>query len=167
MSDSNNTTVDLRDLLDKPGTDFPDRPNLPGGRYFYGRLIGIEAGHSKNKQTPLFHFDVRLTDAGKDVLSEEMEKVTSAGYSLADFRCGRDFYLTPNAMPMLWGFLESLGFQRTSGLRDTLSLDRDGLPTSATVDKIRGRDVLIKTPPADDRGRVFINNVDSIAGIQR
>lgn len=167
MSDNTETSpIDLRDLLDAPGTEFPDRPNLPGGKHFFGKLLGISAGVSEKKGTPLFQFDIRLTDPGRDVTPQEIKAIADSGYSLADYSCGRRFYLTPKAMPMLWQFLEAIGFQRNVGLRTTLSLDADGNPTPETQDKIRGRDVIVKTPPADDQGRVFLNNVDQILGVK-
>lgn len=156
------TPVDLVDLLSKPMSDFPDRPNLPGGRTFYGKLISITAGNSRLKQTPLFHFAVRLTDPGKDVTAGEMEAIESAGFSLGDYPCGADFYLTPNSRTILRRFLTSLGFSSSNTFLENLKLDEaSGLPTEASQEAIRGLDVLIKTPPADDQGRVFLNNVAS------
>jgi len=163
MSDS---PVDLRDLLDAPGTDFPDRPNLPGNKHFFGKLIDIKAGHSRNKGTPQFEFGVRLTDPGKDVSREDLAPIFDAGFNLADYNVTYVFYLTPKAMPMLWSFLESVGFQRTLGLRQALSLAPDGNPTAETIDKIRGLDVLCKTQPKDENGRVY-SNLDTIVGVKR
>lgn len=158
--------TDFRDLLSKPLADFPDRPNLPGNKHFFGKLIGMSAGHSTNKGTPLYKFDVRLTDPGEDVRPEEIKKITDAGFNLADYQVFSNFYLTPNAMVMFRRFLISLGFNEASSFKENLSLADTGEPTAETIDKIRGLDVLVKTQPADENGRVF-QTLDSIVGVKR
>jgi len=159
--------VDLRDLLNKPLSDFPDLPDLPGGKYFYGKLIGMTAGHSQQKQTPYFRFAVRLTDPGKDVTAAELQKIADGGFSLADYQVYSDFYLTPGAMRMFRRFLTSLGFPESASFMEALSLDSEsGNPTSETIDKIRGLDVLCKTQAPADNGRVY-SNLDTISGVKR
>ena len=161
-------TVDLRDLLNKPLSDFPDLPDLPAGKHFYGKLIGIKADHSRDKKTPFFNFSVRLTDPGEDVTDVEKNAITNAGFSLADYQCGANFYLTPNAMRILRRFLSSLGFPDSASFREALSLDPEtGNPTPESVEKIRGLDVLVKLPAAGDNGRVYLQNVDRIDGVKR
>lgn len=164
MSDS---TIDLRDLLSKPLSDFPDRPNLPGGKHFYGKIIGIGTTHSKVKGTPGYHVAVRLTDPGQDVTEAEKAKIADAGFNIADYEVGSDFWITPGSMTFLRRFLISLGFPENASFMENLSLDPHGNPTPETVEKVRGLDVIIRTPPADDQGRVFLNNVDSISGVKR
>src|SRR5215471_14350638 len=162
--------VDFRDLLNQPMSDFPDLPDLPAGKTFYGKLIQMTAGSSRNKGTPLFHFDVRLTDPGQDVPKESLAKITDAGFSLADYTVGADFYLTQNAMKMLRRFVSSIGFSPNVSFTEALHLAEDGTPTSETQDAIRGIDVMIKTPPLTDTGRVYTNNVASdgmITGTKR
>jgi hypothetical protein len=164
-------TLDFRDLLSAPMSDYPDRPNLPPGKTFYGKLVSITAGASKNKGTPLFHFDVRLTDPGSDVPKTDLDKLAAAGFGLDAYQCGADFYLLPTTMVFLRRFLISLGFSENVTFREALKLDsQTGEPTSDTQETIRGLDVIIKTPPADAQGRVFLNNVaseGSIAGVKR
>ena len=155
-------TVDFRDLLNKPLSDFPDRPQLPGAKTFYGKLLGIEGGHSKNKGTPYFRFHVRLTDPGDDA-KEGTKKIVDAGFSLADYQVYSDFYITPNAMVMLRRFLTSLGFSQDASFSENLKLDPNGNPTAKTVEVIRGLDIVCRTQAADDQGRVF-QNLDMIAG---
>lgn len=164
MSDD---TIDLRDLLNRPLSDFPDRPNLPGGKHFYGKITNFAATHSRVKGTPGYHVGVRITDPGQDVTEAEKTKIADAGFSLADYEAGSDFWLTPNSMVFLRRFMNSLGFPEGASLTQALSLDENGNPTPETIDKLRGLDVLIKTPPADDQGRVFLNNVDTISGVKR
>lgn len=158
--------IDLRDLLNKPASDFPDMPDLPGAKTFYGKLIDVVADHSRQKQTPLFRFGVRLTDPGSDVTEAELAKIKDAGFSLADYQYSADFYLTPNAMRMFRRFTESLGFPTNVPFAEMLKLDDNCNPTEATKELIRGRDVIVRTPPMDDKGRVY-NRADSIAGVKR
>lgn len=157
--------INLIELLNKPLSDFPDLPNLPGQKWFYGKLTGVEAQHSRQKQTPFYHFSIRITDPGKDVTQAELAAITNAGFSLADYEAGANFYVTPNAMKMLRRFLSSLGFPENASFVEALALDPEtGNPTAATQEKIRGRDVMFRTPQADDQKRVYLNNVDMISG---
>jgi hypothetical protein len=166
MSD-NNETYDPRDLLSQPLSDFPDMPDLPAGKHFYGKLLGVKADRSTVKKTPLFDFAVRLTDPGEDVTEAEKAAIASSGCGLGDYTCGAKFYITPAAMTMFRRFLISLGFSESLSFKEQLSLDKDCNPTSETIDKIRGLDVIIKTPlPAGDNKRVFLNNVDTISGVK-
>jgi hypothetical protein len=163
-------TLNLRDLLEVPLTNFPDRPNLPAGKTFYGKLVTIVAGSSEQKETPYYGFEIRLTDPGNDVPQAAMKALSDAGFSLADYNCGARFYLTKGSMIFLRRFLLSLGFDENSSVRESLKLDDAWMPTPESQEIIRGRDVLIKTPPADDQGRVFLNNVNSegsITGVKR
>lgn len=162
--------VDFRDLLNQPMSDFPDLPDLAPGKTYYGKLIGMSAGASRQKQTPLFHFDVRLTDPGPDVPKESLDKLSEGGFSLADYTVGADFYLTTNAMKMLRRFITSLGFSPNVSFAEALHLAETGEPTAETQDILRGKDVIIKTPPMNEQGRVYANNVASdgtIGGINR
>ena len=164
MSDN---PTDLRELLGKPMSDFPDLPNLPGQKWFYGKLLSMSAGHSSKKMTPLYRFTLRITDPGKDVTSAELKAVADAGFSLADYDVGADFYLTPNAMKMFRRLVTSLGFSENLSFIEALSLDDDCNPTQQTQEKIRGLDVMFRTPPADDQGRVFLNHVDMLTGVKK
>lgn len=158
--------VNLIELLNKPLSDFPDLPNLPGSKWFYGKLTGeITAEHSRQKSTPFYHIGLRITDPGKDVTASELKSIADAGFSLADYEAGANFYVTPNAMKMLRRFLTSLGFPENSSFVEALALDPEtGNPTAETKDKLRGRDVMFRTPTADDQNRVYLNNVDMISG---
>ena len=164
---SDETPLDIRDLLSKPLSDFPDRPNLPGGRHFYGKLTSFAATFSKTKKTPGYHVGIRLTDPGADVTKAELDVISNAGFAVGDYEVGSDFWLTPGSMVFLRRFLVSLGFPESASFVENLGLDNDGNPTPATQDKIRGLDVIVATPPADDQGRVFTNNLDSVVGVKR
>ncbi len=166
MSDD---TVNLQELLDKPLGEFPDMPDLPAQKHFYGKLTGeVTPGHSRNKGTPFFKFGIKLTDPGNDVTQADLAAMRDLGFSLADYEAGADFYLTPGAMKMLRRFLGSLGFPVESvGTRATMKLDAEGYPTEATKDVFRGLDVLIRTPAAGTNGRVYLQNVEQIAGVKR
>ena len=129
--------------------------------------MSFSATFSRQKKTPGYHVGIRLTDPGQDVTKAELEAITGAGYNIADYECGSDFWITPGSMTFLRRFLLSLGFPESASFKENLSLDDSGNPTPATIDKIRGLDVLIQTPMADDQGRVFINNLDSVVGIKR
>jgi hypothetical protein len=155
--------VDFRDLLSKPLGDFPDRPNLPGAKSFYGKLLSLGAGVSAQKGTPHFRFTVRLTDGGQDVKSTDLEKIAAAGFSLADYEVYSDFWLTPNSMPMLRSFLVSLGFPENATFKEVLKLNDFGEPTSDSQEAIRGLDVIVRTQNADENGRVYAK-LDRIAG---
>jgi hypothetical protein len=163
--------VDFRDLLKQPMSDFPDMPDLPPAKTFYGKLIGMNADASSVKGTPFFHFDVRLTDPGKDVDEAMLKKIVDAGFSLADYTVGANFYLTPRAMTMFRRFVTSLGFSPNISFHEALRLnDETGEPTAETLEVIRGLDVMIKTPPMAENGRVYANNVTSdgmISGTKR
>lgn len=158
--------MDLRSLLTSPLSDFPDLPDLPGGKHFYGKIVGVESKNSSQKGTPFYQFNVRFTDPGKDVTKEELDKITSAGFSLADYQPYASFYLTPAAMKIIRRFMDSLGFPASASIVENLSLDDNFNPTAATIEKIRGLDVLCRTQKADEQGRVYMN-LDSIAGTKR
>ena len=164
---SDNDPVNLQELLDKPMGDFPDLPDLPGQKHFYGKITGVTAGKSTQRKTPLYNFAVRLTDPGSDVTPEDLAKIRETGFAISDYECSANFYLTPNAMKMLRRFLETMGFSLSVTTRVHMKLDKDGLPTMETQEVFRGRDVLIKTQAPADNGRVYLSNVDTIAGVSR
>jgi hypothetical protein len=168
---SEDQVVDFRELLNKPMSDFPDMPDLPAGKTFYGKLVGMTADQSRNKGTPFFHFDIRLTDPGKDVDEASLKKLSDAGFSLADYTVGANFYLTQRAMTMFRRFVTSCGFSPNVSFTEALKLNQDtGEPTPETIDVIRGIDVMIKTPPMQENGRVYTQNVTSdgmITGVKR
>lgn len=166
MSDEN-TIVDFRDLLSQPASNFPDLPELPAQKHFFGKILGISAGHSSQKKTPLFHVSARLTDPGKDVEKETLDKIANAGFSLSDYEVGADFYLTPNAMKMFRRFTESLGFNPNVSFMESLKLAQDGNPTNETQELLRGMDVMIQTPAPADNGRVYAQNGCAISGVKR
>lgn len=163
MSDD---VLDLRDLLSKPGSDFPDLPDLPPAKTFFGKLLGVTADHSSVKKTPFFRFDIRLTDPGADVTEADLKPVKEGGFSLADYTFNADFYLTPNAMKMLRRFNDSLGFPSNVPIAELMKLDDNCNPTQETQELYRGRDVIVRTGPKDDKGRVY-NRADSCAGTKR
>lgn len=166
MADANEATPDLVELLKKPMSEFPDLPNLPPKKHFYGKLLGMTAGHSSNKGTPFYNFAIRITDPGKDVTASELSVVTEAGFTLADYQVGANFYLTQNALKMLRAFLTSLGFPPNVSFYDNLKLDEVGNPTSDSQDAIRGLDVMFAVPAAGDNGRVYLGNVDNLIGVK-
>lgn len=171
MSDTPTTdtgdVLDLRELLSKPASEFPDLPDLPANRTFYGKLINIMAGVSSQKQTPYFRLGVRLTDPGKDVTDAEINKIKNAGFSLADYNVWADFYLTPNAMKMFRRFLDTLGFPDSIPLKEMLKLNEENLgPTDETQELFRGKDVIVRTGQLDEKGRIY-NRLDQIAGVTR
>ncbi len=166
MSDTSDV-LDLRGLLTKPLGDYPDLPDLPAAKHFYGKIISVSADLSSKKQTPLFHFPVRLTDQGDDVTEEEMKKIRENGFSLADYSVFADFYLTPNAMKMLRRFCEGFGLPTNVPVFESMKLDPQTLnPTEATQELFRGRDVLCRTGAKDQNGRVYLR-LDSIAAVKR
>src|SRR5215467_7726930 len=146
MADEN--TPDLLELLKKPMSEFPDLPQLPAKKHFYGKLLGVTAGLSSQKQTPYYNFKIRVTDPGKDVTQAELAVVTDAGFSLADYEAGANFYLTQSALKMLRAFLSSLGFPPNVSFYDNLKLDEVGNPTPDTQDAIKGLDVMFQVPDA-------------------
>ena len=157
--------VNLIELLGKPMSDFPDLPNLPGMKWFYGKLLDITADHSSVKKTPLYDFSIRITDPGKDVTAGEIKAISDGGFSLSDYEAHAKFYVTPNALKMLRRFVTSLGFPPSVSFIEALALDpTTGNPTDATKEKLRGIDVMFRTPAADDQGRVFLSNVDMVTG---
>src|ERR1051325_4455425 len=158
--------VDLQDLLNKPMSEYPDMPNLPGAKHFYGKITGVLAGNSRQKGTPYYRFQVRLTDPGDDVTKEELDKIANAGFSLSDYEVYADMWLTPNSMRMLRRFVESLGFPPNASFRENLKLDDAGMPTAETLEAVRGLDVFCRTQAADDNGRVY-SNLDTISGVKK
>lgn len=165
--DTSSDPIDLRDLLSKTAGDFPDRPDLPAAKTFFGKLISVAADRSRQKQTPLLRFSVRLTDPGKDVTASEMERITKEGFTLADYDTTAEYYLTPAAMPMLRRFLETIGMGTNVSFIDFLKLDpQTCLPTSETQEVIRGQDVIARTQSLSENGRVYLR-LDSVAGVKR
>lgn len=158
-------TTDIIDLLKKPMDDFPDLPSLPPQKWFYGKLIGVTAGHSSKKETPLYNFEIRITEPGKDVTPAELNAIESEGFTLADYKAAANMYLTPNSLRMLRTFLSSLGFPTNVSFFENLRLDESGLPTQDTQDLIRGKDVTFRTPARGDNGRVYLGNVEQIQGV--
>jgi len=147
--------------------DYPDMPDLPPAKTFFGKLVSVAADVSREKKTPFFRFTARITDPGKDVTESELEKIKSAGFSLADYNVTSDHYLTPNSMRMFRRFMESLGFPPNVSFVDALKLNPETLnPTEETQELIRGKDVIMRTPAMDGNGRVY-NRMDSMAGTKR
>lgn len=156
-------TVDFRELLEAPLSNFPDRPPLPADALFDGKLIGCSAGVSSVKGTPYLRFPVRLTDPGPQVPASAMKTITDAGFTLADYDVWSDFYLTKAAMPMLRAFLLSLGFSESMSTKEQLKLDDNYSPTEATQEAVQGIDVKAQTGKADVNGRVY-SNLARLAG---
>lgn len=156
--------LDIRELLDAPLSNFPDLPNLPGGKWFHATIIGMEAGRSTVKGTPFFRFPCRITEPGKDVTEAEMQKVKDAGVSLADYNAGADFYLTKDAMRMFRRFLTSTGVPENVSVREALKLGTDinNPITPETIELVKGTPVMVKTPLPDGQGRVFTRNIEMI-----
>ncbi len=75
-------------------------------------------------------------------------------------------FAIPNAMPIFRRFVESLGFPPNINFVDALKLDPECNPTQDTQELVRGRDVICRTQPKDDKGRVY-NRFDSILGVKR
>jgi hypothetical protein len=163
MADEN--TPDLLELLKKPMSEFPDLPNLPAKKHFYGKLLGMTAGHAKTG-VPFYNFAIRITDPGKDVTPAELAEINALGFTLSDYQVGSNFYLTQNALKMLRAFLTSLGFPPNVSFYDNLKLDEVGNPTSDTQEAIRGMDVMFQTPDKGDNNRVYLGNVDNLTGVK-
>jgi hypothetical protein len=157
--------VDLAGLLDKPMGEFLDLPDLPAKKTFYGKITGVYADRSSRKETPLYRFTAKLTDPGADVPAKVIEDLKKQGFTLSDYEASANFYLTPNAMKILRRFLETLGFSPAVSIRANMKIDTDGNPTAETQDVFRDRDVIIRTPEAADNGKVYLQNVDSMAGV--
>lgn len=165
MSD---TPINLQELLDTTDSDYPDRPELPEKKTFFGKLTGeIKADVSKEKKTPFYHLGIRLTDPGKDVTPDEMKAITDAGFNLSDYDAGADYYLTPKSMVMFRRFCQSIGLDPNKTYREKLKLDTNGNPTSETVEILRGIDVMCQTPPKGDNGRVYIANMNMVSGVKK
>lgn len=157
--------IDLQALLDTTDSDYPDRPDLPEKKTFFGRLTGeIKADLSKEKKTPFYHLGIALTDPGKDVTPVEMKVITDAGFNLSDYEAGVDFYLTPKSMVMFRRFCQSIGLDPNKTYREKLKLDQYGNPTQDTVEILRGIDVICQTPEKGTTGRVYIQNMNMVAG---
>ncbi len=165
MSDT--PTVNFLDLLKQPLSAYPDRPNLPGSKTFFGKLLSMEADSSTVKHTPLYRFRCRLTDPGQDVTADELKAISAAGFNLGDYEVFAEYYITPNAMSMFRRFVSTLGCPDSVSFVDFLKLDPEtGIPTAETQEAIRGLDVIVKTQAADDKGRVYAR-LDTMAGIKR
>lgn len=162
---ADNETVDLRELLSRPMSDFPDLPDLPPKQDFFGKIIGIESKLSSNKQTPFFQINARLTDPGPHVTTAMLKPITDGGFTLADYEVWCEFYLTPKAMIMFRRFLSSLGFAENLNFIIALKLDDNLNPTPATIELLTGMDVVCRTQ-AVYNDRVF-NKLDQMAGIKK
>lgn len=156
------------ELLQKPMSDFPDMPNLPGDSFFFGKLLGVSAGHSSQKETPLFNFEIRPTAPGKDVPAKALEDMVNGGFTLADYTVQAQFYLTPKAMTMFRRFVVSLGFPESTPFIEALALNPEtGEPTEETQERVRGKNVMFKTQsPYGDQKIVFLSKVASIVGVK-
>lgn len=167
MSDNTSDPINLQELLDSHDSDYPDRPELPEKKTFFGALTGeIRADLSKNKGTPFYHIGIRLTDPGKDVSASELSAITNAGFNLSDYEAGVDFYLTPKSMVMFRRFCESIGLDPNLSYREKLKLDERGNPTNETVEVLRDIPVVCRTPARGDNGRVYIQNMDMVSGVK-
>ena len=163
MADDTNDTVDFRDLLHSPLSDFPDKPSLPAESLFYGKLIGLGAGRSKEKQTPYLRFSVRLEEPSKDIAPSRLAAIEGAGFSLGDYDVYSDFYLTKPSMPMLRGFMDSIGLGGKSFVEALKLSPETCAPTPESQDVVRGVAIVCRTGKANDNGRIF-SNLDMIAG---
>lgn len=155
--------VDFKELLQSPLSDFPDRPSLPAKSLFYGKLIGLGAGRSSQKQTPFLQFNVRLEEPGREVPPSALNSIQAAGFSLADYDAWSEFYITKSAMPMLRGFMDSIGLGGKSFV-EALKLDPETCaPTQESQDVVRGIDVVCYTGEKGENGRVY-GRLANIAG---
>lgn len=164
-NETSTETVDLRELLSRPMSDFPDLPDLPPKSDFFGKIIGIQSKLSTNKGTPFFQIDARLTDPGPNVSAAALKKITDGGFSLADYNVYSEFYLTPKAMIMFRRFLTSLGFAENLNFIVALKLDENLNPTPATLEVLQGRDVSCRTQDYYN-GRVM-NKLDQMMGLKK
>lgn len=168
MSDSHNEPLDLRDLLDKTSNDFPDLPDFPAEKSFFGRILSIYADRSSQKHTPFFGIKIRLTDPGDDVPKEWMENLRASGFTLADYEPICRFYLTPAAMKMFRRFADSIGKPPQAKFFEWLKLNPETLePTDETQELLRGTEVFCRTKPVGDNGRVYSGELNSVAGVKR
>ncbi len=168
MSDQN-APVNFLELLAEPMDNFVRKPNLPGEKTFFGKILRIEAGKGRPpNEYPLYRLQVRLTDPGPDVPKESIKALAEAGYNLTDFEVYRDFYLNSrNALAFLTEFVKTLGFPTNIDIFTALKIDRvSGLPTAETQTLLQGRDVVCTTGKANEKGQVW-PNLDSVAGVQR
>ena len=156
------------ELLHKPMSDFPDRPNFPGDSYFFGKLIGVAAARSSKQETPFFNFEIRPTEPGKDVPASALQPIIDGGFTLADYTAEAQFYITPKAMTMFRRFLTSIGFPESTPFFEALALNPEtGEPTEETQERIRGKKVMFKTQsPFGDQKIVFLSKVASIVGVK-
>lgn len=160
-------TVDLRELLSRPMSDFPDLPDLPPRKDFFGKITGIQSKLSTQKQTPFFQIDAKLTDPGPNVTDADLKAIKDGGFSLGDYTVNANFYLTPNAIRMFRRFLTSIGFAENLNFVTALKLDENLNPTEETMKVLVGRDVVCRTQAADQAsGRVY-NNLDMMSGVQK
>lgn len=163
---ADNDTLSLRDLLEKPMSEFPDLPDLPAKKSFFGKLRAMSAGHTRTQGLPLYHIEVQLIDPGKDVPQTWLDDLKKAGFTLGDYNVYRDFVLSPNAMKFFRRFSDSIGMDPNKSTRENYKLDENYNPTTETQDVIRGKDVLCITQDAGDNGRVYFN-LDSIMGVKK
>lgn len=160
-------TPDMLALLQQPMSDFPDLPSLPEKKTFYGKILSVAAGASEQKQTPRYSFELRITDQGKDVTERDLAEMKTAGFSLADYNATAHFYLTPGALKMLRSFMTSLGFPENVSFFENMKLSPEGVPTEATQELFRGRDIMFTTPRKGDNGRVYLGNVENCIGVKQ
>jgi hypothetical protein len=168
MSDQN-APVNFLELLAEPLSNFVRKPNLPGEKTFFGKILRIEAGKGRPpNEYPLYRVHVRLTDPGPDVSKETINALREAGYNLGDFEVYRDFYLNSRgSLAFLKDFVETLGFPTNVDVFTVLKIDRQtGLPTPETQTLLQGRDVVGMTGPANEKGQVW-PNLNSLAGVKR
>lgn len=111
-------TIDFRDLLSRPASDFPEAPLLATGLW-KGVLLSDEFGRSDQKQTPFWQVTVRPTEPLEDVNPSEIE-----GLDLTQYEMEYIFYITPKALFMISKFQTSLGFDASMNLDDFIR-DKD------------------------------------------
>lgn len=159
------TPTDLREMLSRPMSDFPDLPDLPPKADFFGKLVGVQSKLSSKKETPFFQFDARLVEPGPNVSPAALKTITDGGFTLADYQVWCEFYLTPNSIRMFRRFLTSLGFAENLNFIVAMKLDDNLNPTPDTMEIFRGMDVVCRTQDLYN-GRVF-NRLDQMSGVKR
>lgn len=155
------------DFLSRPMSEFPDKPNLPANKHFYGKLVSLEMAQARNeRKTPMYRFRIQITDPSPDVPRDWLDQIKNLGFSLSDFIVTADFFATFEARQFLKRFVISLGFAENVNVGHALRLSMTGgtagMPTEESQEAIRGLEVYFQTRAPDEKGRVF-NNVDSTA----
>lgn len=125
----NDMPPDLREMIAKPISEWESRPLLPTGHYF-GDVIDILTGLSKNKGTRYYTFICQPREFGPDITPEVQKSLNGVDLTNYEFprreNCGTglpagQIWIITGAMSMNREFFTSMGFPEAKPMDECIS----------------------------------------------